>query len=55
MYGITAITHYNGARAWRVTLYRAGAKEVEKEFPFLSHGGELHRPWRRPKPLEMSK
>ncbi len=41
MYGITAITHYNGARAWRVTLYRAGAKQVEKEFPFLSHGGEL--------------
>lgn len=41
MYGITAITHYNGARAWRVTLYRDGAKQVEKEFPFLKHGGEL--------------
>ncbi|WP_437269642.1 hypothetical protein ACRYHF_11770 [Stutzerimonas balearica] len=41
MYGITAITHYNGAKAWRVTLYRAGAKQVEREFPFLSHGGEL--------------
>jgi len=40
MYAITAITHYNGARAWRVTLYRDGTKRVEKEFPFLKHGGE---------------
>lgn len=40
MYGISLITHRNGARAWRVTLYRDRRKQTEREFPFLKCGGE---------------
>lgn len=40
LYGITAITHYKGAKAWRVTLFRAGKKVVDREFPHLKYGGE---------------
>lgn len=40
MYGISPITHYNGAKAWRVTLFRDGKKVVDKEFPHLTYGGE---------------
>lgn len=40
-YGLTKVCHAKkGASAWRVTLYRDGAKIIEKEFPFLRHGGE---------------
>lgn len=40
MYGISQITHYTGAKAWRVTLFRDGKKVVDREFPYLKHGGE---------------
>lgn len=40
MYGISLITHYNGAKAWRVTLFRDGRKVIEKKFPHLTHGRE---------------
>lgn len=40
LYGITAITHGKGAKAWRVTLFRDGRKVIDKEFPHLTHGGE---------------
>ncbi|MGM3386872.1 hypothetical protein KXR94_04355 [Stutzerimonas stutzeri] len=40
MYGIIPITHYNGAKAWRVTLFRDGKKVADKEFPHLAYGSE---------------
>jgi hypothetical protein len=40
-YGISRINHGKaGTPAWRVCLYRGQEKAVEKEFPFLKHGGE---------------